>query len=165
MVNGQTKLELEMIPSMQSFLRYKDLPYEAWFAVAELVDNSTQSYIDHKDVLGPKLSVRVAYDSKERKLTVYDEAMGMDEPELRRAVVLGLRPPRPTGRCEYGMGMKTSLCWMGRKWSITTKKLGVPFEYYLEVDVEELAKGTGRVFAFAKPAPKDRHYTIINVWE
>ncbi len=164
MSNGQTQLELQMVPSMKSFLRYRDLPYDPWFAIAELVDNSTQSYLDHRERLGPELVVRLDYDGREKTLTVYDEAYGMDEDELRRAVILGDRPPNTKGRCEYGMGMKTSCCWMGRNWSITTKMLGVPYEYYIEIDVDELAKSTGTVFAFSKPAPEDKHYTIIKVW-
>ena len=161
----QTKLELTMVPSMKSFLRLRDLPYDPWFAVAELVDNSTQSYLEHKDVLGPKVTVRVIYDTKASTLVVTDDAMGMDATELRRAVIMGERPPNTSGRCEFGMGMKTSCCWLGKKWTIRTKKLGQPFEYTMDVDVDALAESDGTVFAVPRTAPKEKHYTIIEVHE
>ena len=51
--------------------------------------------------------------------------MGMDLEDLQRAVQLAAPPPDTSGRGEFGMGMKTSCCWLGDHWKIITKKLGV----------------------------------------
>lgn len=163
MTKSPEQLELSMVPSMHTFLRYRDLPYEAWYAIAEFVDNSTQNYLENRDHLPSELPVRIHYDAKERSIDIYDEAMGMDESDLLRAVVPGARPPNTKGRCEYGLGMKTSCCWMGRRWTVITKKKGVPFEFRLEIDVEQLAESDGRVVATRKAAKTDLHYTRITI--
>ena len=46
----QLELGLQVIQS------YKRLAYTPWHAIAELVDNSTQSYFDNRDVLDEALS-------------------------------------------------------------------------------------------------------------
>ena len=159
------RVPLRMVPSLKSFLRYRDLPYDPWFAIAELVDNSTQSFQDFKEELQSTLEVKITYDPKSRFIQVWDNAMGMDESDLTRAVVLGERPPNPVGRCEYGMGMKTSCCWLGRKWHIRTKRKGQPYELELRIDVEALAESDGSVDAVKRAKPVQEHYTIVEVSE
>src|SRR6266508_162126 len=127
------------------WLTYRHFPYKAWNAVAELVDNSSQSYLDNKDQLDPLLQAAgqpfaVRIDSARDIFSVVDNAMGMDLDDLRRAVQLAAPPPDTSGRGEFGMGMKTSCCWLGDSWKIVTKKLGSDTEYTLKVDVPKLAK-------------------------
>jgi len=149
---------------------YKRLSYTPWHAIAEFVDNSTQSYCDHQRELdealaddGERFAVRITYEAKNDILRVADNAMGMSREELERALKVGLPPEDPSGRCEYGMGMKTAACWIGNKWTVRTKKLGEVTEYEVTVDVEEVAKGQTNLEL--REAPKDArmHYTVIEV--
>ena len=80
----------------------------------------------------------MAYDSEKNALTIVDNAHGMEMEELTRAVVLDRPPPDPTGRCEYGMGLKTAACWFGTTWTIRTSKLGSNRQYMARVHVPEL---------------------------
>ena len=88
---------------------------------------------------GSWFSVRIDFD-RDNSLSVTDNAMGMDLADLERAIQLAAPPPDTSGRSEFGMGMKTSCCWLGDTWKIVTKKLGTNTEYTLTVDVPEVAK-------------------------
>ena len=70
---------------------YRRLSYTPWHAIAELVDNATQSYADNKDSLDFALAasnesfvVGIVYDRPNDLLRVSDNAMGMSLEELTR---------------------------------------------------------------------------------
>jgi hypothetical protein len=152
------------------WLTYRHFPYKTWTAVAELVDNSTQSYMDHKKVLDKQLkkekepfAVRI-FLQQDESFSIVDNAMGMDLEDLSRAVQLAAPPEDTSGRSEFGMGMKTSCCWLGGEWSIITKKLGSDTEYTVTIKVDEIAKGdTHQIPVTEKSAGVDEHYTRIEV--
>ena len=84
----------------------------------------------------------IAYDPGQDNgmLRVTDNAMGMSYSDLERALYIAMPPLNRTGRSRYGMGMKTAAFWIGKKWSITTKKLGEigdPNTKMVDVSVEE----------------------------
>ena len=151
---------------------YKRLAYTPWHAIAEFVDNSTQSYFNNKAQLDAvkqpdecPLTVTIAYDpSGDGFLRVEDNAMGMSYVELQRALIIGQPPTSHTGRSRYGLGLKTAACWIGNKWVIRTKKLGQTFEHQVTVDVEAIVhEGKEHLPYTKKSVPKDAHYTIIEV--
>ena len=79
------------------WLTYKHFPYKPWNAVAELVDNSVQSYLDNKRALNKQLkadkehfSVRIDH-AKEELFSIWDNAMG-DGPRRPQS----RRPARPS---------------------------------------------------------------------
>jgi hypothetical protein len=149
---------------------YKRLSYTAWYAMAEFVDNATQSYFDHREELdkayereGDKLDIRIVYDRDRDLLRITDNAMGMDRSELERALQVGVPPENPNGRCEFGMGMKTAACWVGDEWTVRTKKLGETEELRVTVDVEDVAAGNVALDVQIIAKPEDQHYTIIEI--
>jgi len=128
-------------------LSYKRLDYKIWYALAEYIDNSTQSYFANKKELdkahkdrGEKFSVRISGDRK-KTLSISDNAMGMSLEELTRALSVGVPPDDTSGRSEYGLGMKTASCWLGDVWKLTTKKLNSLEEYEVIFDVNKMAQG------------------------
>lgn len=149
---------------------YSRLNYTPWHALAEFVDNSTQSYFDHKQALdeayqreGERLAVRIVYDKDNGVLRIADNAMGMSHEELERAMQVGVPPANTTGRSQYGMGMKTAACWFGNTWEVITKKLGEPNEYRVHVDVNRVAGGNATLEERAIAKEPDQHYTIIEI--
>ena len=81
---------------------FKRLSYTAWHALAEFVDNSTQSY--HSNVArldeafaasSDRLTVEINYNAAHRRLEIRDNAMGMSRAELRRAMKVGKPPVDP----------------------------------------------------------------------
>ena len=96
----------------QNFSNYKRLSYKWWYALAEFVDNSTQSYMDNREVLDTALNkedeqFRVIISTDNDFLRISDNALGMGIDELRKALVVGIPPDNDSGRCRYGLGMKT----------------------------------------------------------
>ena len=173
MVASENQITIDIRPAVSVYATYRRLSYQPWYAIAEFVDNSTQSYYDHRAELigaykldrGPgNLRVEVAYDSEENALTVVDNAHGMEMDELTRAVVLDRPPPDPTGRCEYGMGLKTAACWFGTTWTIRTSKLGSSREYTARVHVPELVESHLESIAVeVGPAEAETHFTSITI--
>jgi hypothetical protein len=151
---------------------YKRLSYQPWYAFAEFVDNSTQSFIDNEELLnelfaetGEKLSIIINYDKVGDIITISDNSIGMNEEDLSRAFRLGQPPLNPGGRSRYGLGMKTAACWFGNKWSVRTKKLGSTEEYTVNIDVDSIAKELGEVnLDIQKQASSsNQHYSVITI--
>lgn len=173
MIASDSQVTIDIRPASSVYATYRRLSYQPWYAIAEFVDNSTQSYYDHRAELakvyrleeGPgKLRVEVAYDSEQNALTIIDNAHGMDTEELTRAVVLDRPPPDPTGRCEFGMGLKTAACWFGTTWTIRTSRLGTNAEYTARVHVPELVDNhLDSIAVGMSPAELGTHYTAITI--
>lgn len=150
---------------------FKRLSYTAWHALAEFVDNSTQSYFDHRELLdrvyadtGSKLTVVINYDADKRLVTIEDNAMGMSREDLERALVIGEPPPHPVGRSRYGFGLKTAASWFGDLWLIETKALGAKVGHRVTVDVEQVAVSNGDlpIDEIADLGP-EAHFTRIEI--
>ena len=161
-------MALEIKFGHENFSNYKRLSYKWWFALAEFVDNSTQSYFDNKDILDTayetereRFSVVISTDKD--FVRVHDNALGMNLKDLERAMVVGVPPENPTGRSRYGLGMKTAACWIGDNWKIVTTKLGDPTEYTVKVDVNEVVKGNVEPAMSLREIEADEHYTIVEI--
>ena len=148
---------------------YKRLSYTAWYALAEFVDNSTESYIANKDLLdeafnGNNLTVSIRYDVAAGTLEVEDNSIGMSEDDLRDALTVGKLPDHPSGRSRYGLGMKTAACWLGDVWTVTTKKLGEVKEHTITVDVNQVAdENTDLHHSERDVEDANLHYTILQI--
>ncbi len=163
-------MALEIRFGHENFANYKRLSYKWWFALAEFVDNSTQSYFDHSEILKPvyekeKERFFVNISTDEDFIRVRDNAMGMDLEDLQNAMVVGIPPKNTSGRSQYGLGMKTAACWIGDKWKIITTKLGSPFEYTVNVNVNEVSKGNIVPPVDEREISSDDHYTVIEITE
>jgi hypothetical protein len=166
-----TNISIEI--GLNAIASYRRMDYEIWYALAEFIDNSTQSYLDHKVQLdtayeqdGEGLEVRITYDrhGSEPLLRIVDNAMGMDYGELQHALKIANPPANPNGRCRYGMGMKTASCWIGNRWTVTTKKLGETQEYTVEVDVKKVEAGDPTLKTTVRASQKlESHYTRIEI--
>ena len=162
--------QLEFQIDSSAILNYKRLDYSFWFAIAEYVDNSTQSYLNNKEKLDKQftkdnesLEVKIIYDNKQDTLSIRDNAMGMDYQELIYALQMGKPPKINTGRSEFGMGLKTASCWIGDTWSVRTKKLGQEEEIEFTFDVEKVSKGDVALKDIRRKKPIEDHYTIIEI--
>ena len=163
---------MKLIIGPDAITSYRRLAYSPWHALAEFVDNSTQSYFDNRTVLDQQmqkeeekvLTVSIVYDKQNGRLRVRDNAMGMSLAELERSLHVARPPVNTSGRSKYGMGMKTAACWIGNKWTITTKMLGETLEHSVTIDVNEVAKGQGGgVDNTSLTKPADLHYTIVEI--
>ena len=161
----------QLVLGLDVIRSYKRLSYTIWHAIAEFVDNSTQSYFNNRDELdvnfdatGTGLEVSVVYDRDEGLLRISDNAMGMSYDEIGYGLQVGARPAISSGRSQFGMGMKTAACWIGNHWTVRTKRLGETVEHTIEVDVERVADGVNDLPHTARDGkrPED-HYTVIEI--
>ena len=162
---------------LNTIASYRRMNYEIWYALAEFIDNSTQSYANHRAVLdeaykregeGEGLEVRITYErtGTEPMFRIVDNAMGMDYAELQHALRIANAPADPSGRCRYGMGMKTASCWIGNRWAIITKKLGETNEYTVEVDVDKIAGGDPELkTTIVGNLDQAAHYTRLEIFD
>lgn len=136
-------MELNIQPPASILNVFSRLSYKPWYAIAEFVDNSTQSYISHTDELNSapdfnKLIVDVRYNAQANTLTVVDNAFGMEIDRFRDAILLDSRNDSQSGRNEFGMGLKTAASWFGKVWKITSTQYGSPNRYTATVDIPML---------------------------
>ncbi len=167
-INMPKKINIR--PTSSVYATYKRLSYQPWTAIAEFVDNSTQSFYDHKEeLLAQKYSqgLKVTIDYIDDKingdrLEIYDNAYGMEWADFQRAVILDRPPKNTNGRNEFGMGLKTAACWFGALWSVETTQLGSKNKYYTEVNIDELGKyKTEEIDVVEETVSAKEHFTRI----
>src|SRR5579871_476262 len=142
---------MELILGYEILESYKRLPYKTWYAFAEFIDNSTQSYRNHRvDLDGmykkkqDMLTVEISYANNTRNkygfVRIKDNAYGMDEEDLQNAMTLGKRPAISNERSKYGLGLKTAAFWFGNAWSIETTQKGSRKMLTISVDLHKILK-------------------------
>ncbi len=152
----------------ENFGNYRRLSYKWWYALAEFVDNSTQSYADNKVALDTQFKIdneplEVHISTGDDFIRISDNAMGMDRNDLERALIVGRPPVNNSGRSRYGLGLKTAACWIGDEWTITTSKLGSEERLTVEVNVNDVIAGDVDRDIQSEPEEKNRHYTRIEI--
>lgn len=145
---------------------FSRLNYKPWYAIAEFVDNSTQSFYNHEKELNQdhinSITVKISYDFSENILTITDDAFGMEIDEFSRAVKVDSPPNSMTGRNEFGMGLKTAASWFGNIWSVESTAYGSKNKYYTEVNIKELReKHLNTIDVIAVDCPVQEHGTTI----
>ena len=149
---------------------YARLSYTMWYALAEFVDNSTQSRLNYErlidDVLrseGKPLQIDITYNKVAREMRIEDNSIGMNQTTLINALKVAVPTKDSIGRSRYGMGLKTAACWLGRKWQIVTCEWGSGIELTADVDVEAIAHRNAKVPITTRTVDRDLHYTKIIV--
>ena len=135
------------------------LNYRPWYAFAEFVDNSLESFlryraeVDSADGKKAKLRVEVAIDSSDDgSISVRDNAAGIYESEYQRAFRLAEPPPHLGGLSEFGMGMKSAACWFGKQFSVRSSAFGEHVERTVSFDIEEIVTTKSAILPVASKA-------------
>jgi hypothetical protein len=147
-----TSSSLETInirPGVSILSVLKHLNYKPWYALAEFVDNSLQSYLDHQDELKNlhgddfKLLVTINIDlSDSGKIIIKDNAAGISQFDYERAFRPAAIPTDRSGLSEFGMGMKSAACWFAKYFLVRTSSFGEPIEREIYFNVEEIIKNS-----------------------
>lgn len=92
--NGDFELNIQ--PQASVLGVFSRLNYKAWYAIAEFVDNSTESFYTNETELNQNgittVTVNVNYDFEKNVLTIVDNAFGMELEDFSRAVLLDSKP-------------------------------------------------------------------------
>ena len=162
--------EAELSVGVRSIDAYSRLSYTMWFALAEFVDNSTQSRLNYGSLIdealrdeGRPLTVSIVHDRLNKTLTIDDNSIGMSKDDIVAALRIAHPTPDSKGRSKYGMGMKTAACWIGAHWSIVTCELGSGEEWTATVDVDAIANHGAKVPLTMRPVSRDDHYTKVTI--
>lgn len=169
-MSGPAVPSINIRPEVSMLSVLKHLNYKAWFAVAEFIDNSIQSYLANEDALraieGPefKLKIHIGLDASAGCIEVSDNAAGIALADFPRAFRPAEVPPDRSGLSEFGMGMKAAACWFTDLWQVRTKALGEPVERIVRFDISDIVSHkTETVLVEEVPADPTEHYTIITL--
>lgn len=162
--------EAELTVGPKAIDAYSRLSYTMWFALAEFVDNSTQSRLNYDylvdDLLrteGRPLTVDIVHNRLTREITIEDNSIGMTKDDLIAALKIANPTTDSKGRSKYGMGMKTAACWIGARWIVTTCEWGSGEEWTATIDVDAIANHGAKVPLVMRPVSKEDHYTKIKI--
>ncbi len=154
-----------------SVLRH--LNYRPWYAVAEFVDNSLESFLAHREEIeavdgeGTKLRVEITIDQANGgTIAVRDNAAGIYEHEYQRAFRPAEPPPSVQGLSEFGMGMKSAACWFGRRFTVRSSALGEPAERTVSFDIDEIVRLKSEMLPVqVVSARREHHYTEVVLYD
>lgn len=165
-VEKTTKLNIQ--PQAGVIGVFSRLNYKPWYAIAEFVDNSTQSFYSHEKELSENgikcITIHINYDFDENILVIKDDAFGMEFEDFSRAVKVDSPPELKNGRNEFGMGLKTAASWFGNSWSVESTQFGSTNKYYTEVDIKELReKHLNSIDIISVDSDPSEHGTTITI--
>ncbi len=163
-------IKLDIRPPASIYGTFSRLSYEPAYAIAEFVDNSTQSFYDKLTTMKfykiNKLKVNIEYDKTKGTLKIEDNAYGMDLTDFKLAILLGAKPVDSSGRNEFGMGLKTAASWFGNVWSVKSTRLNDDNEYFAEVNIPKLEdEGSNHIDIISSKTDKKKHGTTIFIKE
>lgn len=151
---------------------FSRLSYKPEYAIAEFVDNSTQSYLLHQEELEVLVDnfimrVHIEYSPSDKTLIIKDNAYGMNRERFLDAITLDAKNNHQTNsRNEFGMGLKTAASWFGNIWTVESTELGANEKYSATVNIPYLNdSGENNVDIDILKARPEEHGTIIVIQE
>ena len=159
-------IEVNIEPGSGILGTYRNQSYKLESAFAEFIDNSTQSFFFHRNELSllGQYSCKITIEIFPDYIRIIDNAFGMEEADFRRALKLNSPPDDKSGRCEKGMGLKTSATCLGSLWSVETTLFGSTNKYVCHVDVDQVEKDSPEtITATVEDVDKNSHYTVIEI--
>lgn len=163
-IDGGMQINIRPEVNILSVLRH--LNYKPWFALAEFVDNSLQSYLDSDVALtGSPLSVSIDFDADGAgRIVVTDNAAGIRLDDFPRAFRAADVPLNRKGLSEFGMGMKSAASWFAKTWRVRTSVAGEPVERSVTFDIASISRNhTEQLGVVEVAVPMEAHYTVIEL--
>ena len=166
-----TPQKIQIRPGVGILSVLSHLNYKPWFAIAEFVDNSIQSFlnyreeIEHVDGNKAKLRVEIEIDSVEgSRLVVRDNAAGIHETDYSYAFRPAEVPANTSGLSEFGMGMKSAACWFSPNWTVRTSALGESEEKTVHFDISRIVEDNlEELTVESRPSQPNTHFTEITL--
>ena len=162
---------VDIKPGISVLAVLRHLNYKPWYALAELVDNSIQSFLSHRALLESAhpeetsaLRVEIKIDSSAlpHRIIVRDNAAGIPESEYGRAFRPAAVPQDRSGLAEFGMGMKSAACWFAPRWSVRTSALGEQLVRTVYFDIDNIVNDQIEELVIDEVSDSpDSHYTEI----
>lgn len=164
----QEKVSIRPGVSILSILKH--IEYDPWYALAEFVDNAIDSYLKHENELRAIngadyiLEVKIELNEIDKKITIKDNAAGIQQKDYSRAFRAAEIPPDNSGLSEFGMGMKSAACWFSDHWSVRSTAIQETVEKTVVFDLNKIFYDKlDELEVFSKPQDAKIHYTIIEL--
>jgi hypothetical protein len=160
---------VDIRPGVSVLAVLRHLNYKPWFALAEFVDNSVQSYLQNRSEIerigsaGTKLRVDIDIDATApARISIKDNAAGIAPQDFSRAFRAAAVPPDRSGLAEFGMGMKSAACWFAPQWTVRTSAIGDPFTRTIRFDIANIVNDDIQELAIREDAERaEVHFTEI----
>ena len=123
-----TKL-IDISPHRSIMTKISQTGYTIQEALSELIDNSIDARIDDR-------KLRVAISISPTEIIITDNGVGMSEQETANAIRLGFSD-KEQQLGEFGLGLKTSTSFLGRRFCLITRSLGGSDRFTLRYDADE----------------------------
>lgn len=135
--------DVDITPGQGIYSVLKNLDYKPWFALAEFIDNSIQSFYSKKinselKKINPNIKCKIFINISRNSITIQDNAGGITQKDFPRAFRPASAPSDATGLSEFGMGMKNAACCFSPLWEVETMPLGEDEEKKIIFDVEKV---------------------------
>lgn len=161
--------ETDLVVGHHAIEAYSRLNYTMWYALAEFIDNSTQSRSNYGSIIddvladeGTPLVVTIDHNRLTQTITISDNSIGMTKADLLDALKIAVPTKDSKGRSKYGMGMKTAACWIGRRWTISTVEWGSGERVQATVDLDKIINDGAKIIVETTPLEStSEHGTTI----
>ena len=160
-------------PEIQIYKTLQRIGYSIKSAFGEFIDNSIQSFIDHKSIIqktdgrDARLHITIAISSHKHTITITDNANGISRSRFHAAMKAGganQNAHAPSSLSVYGIGMKTAAIWMSNKWSIKTSTIGSTEKLTTTFDLDKLIRGdVEKIDVNSTNEKANKHYTTITL--
>ena len=168
----QERFETTLAVGPRAIEAYSRLSYSMWHALAEFIDNSTQSRLNYGQIIDDVLkqesrpfTIEIDHNRIKKEISIKDNSIGMTKDDLIQALKVAHPTKDSKGRSKYGMGMKTAACWIGRRWKVITCEWGSGQEWTAEIDVDAIANRDAKIPLTCVRVGTDEHYTRIVISE
>jgi hypothetical protein len=166
-----TNARVSIRPGVGILSVLRHLNYKPWFAMAEFVDNSVQSYVQNRERLEAlhgkqfRLKVEIEIERSDQTLVrIRDNAGGIAQSDYARAFRPAELPNDRTGLSEFGMGMKSAACWFAPRWKVRTSALGEPTVKTISLDIDSIVRDDiEELDVVESPAKADDHFTEVTL--
>ena len=166
-----SSFKVDVSPDMKMYKLLQSQSYSVYSALSEFVDNSVQSYIDHKDTIqktdknNTKLKIKISINSKNKEIVILDNALGINRKNFQRAIKMDTNTDhKKTSLSKFGVGMKTAAVWFSSNWKIETSALGSEEKLICEFNLDKLLNtGEKEVSVSCSNENKKSHYTKITI--
>lgn len=149
--------------------QFENFENKIWNVVAEYVDNAWQSYFSNKEKIikiekNYQFTVSITIDKENDLIEIYDNAAGIDEINIVRALEVANTHSDVSGLNEFGMGLKTASNWLSKSWELRTSALGESIERIVKFDLNEVKKHKLEELPIqSRPESPNSHYTRITL--
>lgn len=149
---------IDITPHHSILTKISQTGYSVQEALSELIDNAIDARLQDS-----KLTVTI--DIVSDKIMIKDDGVGMTEDQASKAIRLGFSEKKEQ-LGEFGLGLKTSTSFLGKKFELRTSPEGHDEEYIVEHDEEEwLKSGDWKNYPFTinKGVEKIQRGTVVTI--